>query len=87
MPPLSELLTRPEQFDPETHPHQVVGLNTLQPWAGGEKPQVPPADAQIPLSPPTHMRCPLPALGTVNPDSLRQFYRNDIPQFRVLTSK
>jgi len=33
------------------------------------------------------LRCPMPATGFVNPDSLRQFYRAGINQMRVMTGK
>lgn len=77
MPRLSDLIKAPPEGKygpgvPFPTQHPVEAHNNL------------PSDPQAP-SFNVNLRCPMPATGTVSPDSLRQFYRTGTPQFRVFT--
>lgn len=70
MPSLRELMKKPDNVQEESFPFsQLRGTNL-------------PTDPQPPVANPI-LRCPLPSLGAVSPDALRQFYSNTAPKFRV----
>lgn len=73
MPPISELIKPPQREYGHTEP-----LASLKP--GSNLP------TEIPLQGfNVLLRCPIPAIGSANPDSLRQFYRAGLNQMRVLS--
>jgi hypothetical protein len=78
MPRLSELTRKPDWVTDETPSVPLSNLQQLLSRLPAESPQVPGASPVI--------RCPFPAMGTVNPDSIRQFYNNPAPKFRVFTN-
>lgn len=77
MPPISELVKPPDM----TRYERAEPLATLRPGnnAPVEDPMLPVFNVRL--------RCPMPAIGVVSPDSLRQFYRPAMNQMRVLTGK
>lgn len=82
MPRLSELLKRPVNNDgSEKQWSHSAPLSTLQPRGDNL-----PTDPSAPVLN-VNLRCPMPAIGNVNADSLRQFYKNGTAQFRVFTEK
>ena len=83
MPRLSDLLRRPSGIN--DHREALPLPQPMQP-TGVPLGHNLPADPQPPVANPI-IRCPMPATGTVNPDSLRQFYSSNAPKFRVLTQK
>jgi len=77
MPPISQLVRAPEEgrFS-HSEPFAPIRQGTNLPV---EDPMLPVFNIKL--------RCPMPAIGSVSPDSLRQFYRPGMNQMRVLTSK
>jgi len=73
MPPISELLKKPDNVSEESFPlaelRQMQNTNL-------------PSDPQPPVANPV-IRCPLPSLGQVSPDALRQFYSSNQAKFRI----
>ena len=76
MPKLSEMLRRPEHLEEDGPSVPLSDLRHRIDLSGEQF--IPPANVNL--------RCPFPAIGIVSPDSLRQFYSNPAPKFRVLTS-
>lgn len=74
MPPLSDLLKKPENIDESIEPYPLAHLQPL----GTNLP----TDPHPPVANPI-IRCPLPSMGIPNSDSLRQFYSNTAPKFRI----
>lgn len=73
MPSLSQLATPPqEEIDKWPDP-------IMRPI---EHPMPAPGD---PFSPNPYLRCPLPVINTISPDTLRQFGRQSVPQTRMMT--
>lgn len=75
MPPISELVNAPQEG---RYQH-------TQPLPGPQHTNLPAEFMRPDFN--VVLRCPMPAIGTVNPDSLRQFYRAGLNQMRVLTGK
>lgn len=76
MPRLSELVKQPD----------MTRYERTEPLASLKGNNMPIDDPMLPVFN-VRLRCPMPAIGTVNPDSLRQFYRPGMNQMRVLTGK
>lgn len=76
MPKLSDTLRRPSSIreDGPTIPLSEIAHRINM---EGEGHFSPPANVNL--------RCPMPAIGIANVDSLRQFYGTSAPKFRVLT--
>lgn len=73
MPKISELVKQPNRVFSSSEP-----LSSLKP--GHNLPTEMPLPGFNVL-----LRCPMPAISTANPDSLRQFYRPGLNQMRVLS--
>jgi len=66
---------------PEKFTHRFP-LSHLQPRLEGTNL---PVNGETPPAFNAFIRCPLPPIGTVNPDNLRQFYRPGVQQKRLLS--